>query len=207
MTFDWEQSDVVSATLWWRHNGHNGVSNHQPHDCLPNRLFRRRSKKTSKLCITGLCVGNSVVPGEFPTQKASNAESVSLWCHHHELFSIFYSIILYNESLKIILVVLLLHLQGANELRPNNWYDKTLKWIDHHSYCFVIRAGLNAVYLTAFNMSHIVIWVRSRNCGCLVTWFCYQLIAKPGNKTAAVLWPDPYTGIILCMHPANERQR
>ena len=30
------------------------------------------------------------------------------------------------------------------------------------------------------------IWVRSRNCGCLVTWFCYQLIAKPGNNTATV---------------------
>ena len=36
------------------------------------------------------------------------------------------------------------------------------------------------------------IWVRSWNCGCLVTWFCYQLIAKPGNKTAAVSWPHPY---------------
>ena len=35
-------------------------------------------------------------------------------------------------------------------------------------------------------------WVRSRNCGCLVTWFCYQLIAKPGNKPAAVSWPDPH---------------
>ena len=34
------------------------------------------------------------------------------------------------------------------------------------------------------------IWVRSRNCGCLVTWFCYQLIAKPGNKTATVSRPD-----------------
>ena len=40
--------------------------------------------------------------------------------------------------------------------------------------------------------STIYIWVRSRNWGCLVTWFCYQLIAKPGNKTAAVPWPDPY---------------
>ena len=39
----------------------------------------------------------------------------------------------------------------------------------------------------------LFIWVRSRNCGCLVTWFCYQLIAKPGNKTAAVSWPDPYS--------------
>ena len=36
-----------------------------------------------------------------------------------------------------------------------------------------------------------IIWVRSRNCGCLVTWFCYQLIAKQGNKTATVPWPDP----------------
>ena len=36
------------------------------------------------------------------------------------------------------------------------------------------------------------IWVWSRNCGCLVTWFCYQLIAKSGNKTATFSWPDPY---------------
>ena len=34
-------------------------------------------------------------------------------------------------------------------------------------------------------------WVRSWNCGCLVTWFCCQLIAKPGNKTATVSWPYP----------------
>ena len=30
--------------LHWRHNERDGVSNHQPHDCLLNRLFRRRSK-------------------------------------------------------------------------------------------------------------------------------------------------------------------
>ena len=35
-----------------------------------------------------------------------------------------------------------------------------------------------------------MIWVRSRNRGCLVAWFCYQLIVKPGNKTATVSWPD-----------------
>ena len=43
------------------------------------------------------------------------------------------------------------------------------------------------------------IWVRSPNCVCLVTWFCYQLIAKPGNKTAAVSWPDPLF-IIMVAH-------
>ena len=34
-------------TLRWRHNGCDNIPNHQPHDCLLNRLFRRRSKKTS----------------------------------------------------------------------------------------------------------------------------------------------------------------
>ena len=43
------------TTLQWRHNAGDGISNHQSHDCLLNRLFRRRSKKTSKLCVTGLC--------------------------------------------------------------------------------------------------------------------------------------------------------
>ena len=38
-------------SLRWRHNGRGSVSNHQPHDCLLNRLFRRRSKKTSKLRV------------------------------------------------------------------------------------------------------------------------------------------------------------
>ena len=70
--------------LQWRHNGHNSVSNHQPHHCLLNRLFRRRSKKTSKLRVTGLCVGNSPGTGEFPAQMASYAESVSIWWRHHE---------------------------------------------------------------------------------------------------------------------------
>ena len=49
------------GSLQWRHNGCDGVSNHQPHDCLLNRLFRRRSKKTSKLYVAGLCEGNSPV--------------------------------------------------------------------------------------------------------------------------------------------------
>ena len=69
--------------LQWRHNERDSVSNHQPHDCLLNRLFRRRSKKTSKLRVTGLCEGNSPGTGEFPAQMASNAENVSIWWRHH----------------------------------------------------------------------------------------------------------------------------
>ena len=49
-------------TSWWR----DSVSNHQPHYCLLNRLFRRRSKKTSKLRVTGRCAGNSPGPVNSP---------------------------------------------------------------------------------------------------------------------------------------------
>ena len=41
-------------------------------------------KKTSKLRVTGLCAGNSPVAGEFPAQRASNAENVSIWWRHHD---------------------------------------------------------------------------------------------------------------------------
>ena len=57
---------LIHISLHWRHNDHDGVSNHQPRDCLLNRLFRRRSKKTSKLRVTGLCVGNSPGPVNSP---------------------------------------------------------------------------------------------------------------------------------------------
>ena len=62
---------IMSILLQWRHNERDGLSNYKGHDCLVNRLFGRRSKKTSKLRVTGLCVGNSPVTGEFPAQRTS----------------------------------------------------------------------------------------------------------------------------------------
>ena len=67
----------ISFALLWRHNGYDDVSNHQPHHCLLNSLFRCRSKKTSKLRVTGT--------GEFPAQVASNTEYVSIWWRHYVL--------------------------------------------------------------------------------------------------------------------------
>ena len=51
-----------------------------------SRLFTQPSmqtKKTSKLRVTGLCARNSPVTGEFPAQRASDAENVSIWWRHH----------------------------------------------------------------------------------------------------------------------------
>ena len=69
---------VVDFTLQWRH----------AMACQITRLTivystRHWSKKTSKLSLTGLCDRNSPVTGEFPAQRASNTENVSIsWRHH-----------------------------------------------------------------------------------------------------------------------------
>ena len=76
---------LMAFPLQWRHNERDGVSNHQPYHCLHNRLFRRRSKKTSKLLVTGLCVWwihwwpvNS--PHKWPvTRKMFPFDDVIMW--------------------------------------------------------------------------------------------------------------------------------
>ena len=78
----------IDPSSWWTyiislHNEPNGgVWNHRLLDSLLNHLFRRKSEKTSKLRVTGLCEGNSLVTSEFPAQRASNTENVSIWWRH-----------------------------------------------------------------------------------------------------------------------------
>ena len=52
---------------------------------LPWRLKSPAPKKTSKPALLALCEGNSPVTGEFPAQKASNAEKASIWWRHHAI--------------------------------------------------------------------------------------------------------------------------
>ena len=76
-----------------RHNEHDAVSNHWRLYGLLNHLFRRRSKKNSKLHISGLCEENSLVnpPHKRPVmQKMYPFDGVimSILCsmviqHHH----------------------------------------------------------------------------------------------------------------------------
>ena len=70
---DWQKSGAICSrrtqreySLQWRQNGRDCVSNHQPRHCLLSRLFGRRSKKTSKLRVTGLCAGNQRGPVNSP---------------------------------------------------------------------------------------------------------------------------------------------
>ena len=57
------------VALLWHQNGCGGVSNQQPHDCLLKHLFRRRSKKTSKLRVTGLFWGPVNSPHKWPVTR------------------------------------------------------------------------------------------------------------------------------------------
>ena len=86
---------------------------------LTNRLFRCRSKKTSKLHVTGLCEGNAPGIGEFPAQMASNPKNVSIWWRHH------------GKSL---------HLPGER------FWQRSLPYVQI-SWCIVARRSHSFVYL------------------------------------------------------------
>ena len=83
---------------------------------------------------------------------------------------------------------------NALELRlsctnPSMWVFTKWKW-------FHLQMGgqidwVKPIFSPSISSSRRYKWVKSQNCSCLVTWFCYQLIAKPSNKTTAPPWPDP----------------
>ena len=79
----WRISNIAQS-LQWRHNGVDGVSNHQPHDCLLYRLFSGNQRKYQSSASLAFA-GNSLETGEFPAQMASNAENVSIWWRHHNI--------------------------------------------------------------------------------------------------------------------------
>ena len=68
--------------LQWRHNERDGVSNHLT-IVYSTVYLGANQRKHKKIRITGLCAGNSPMTGEFLTQKASNAENVSIWWRYH----------------------------------------------------------------------------------------------------------------------------
>ena len=124
-------------SLPWGHNERDGVSNHQPHDCLFNHLFRFRSKETSKLRVTGLCEGNSPGTGEFPAQRASNAENVSIWWRHHAMHR------LPKQSV---------WQKRANVIFERRWgfssFPSSRGWAAHH---VLVRMQANAVKYNVIN--------------------------------------------------------
>ena len=80
----------------------------------------RRSKKTSKLRVNGLCVGNSPGTGEFPAQMASYAENVSIWWRHHAMSHTFGYLLDFGDVTS--------HVWLSNTLL----FDIFIRWIVHN---------------------------------------------------------------------------
>ena len=159
---DFHLGYIYLSSLQGRHNERDGVSNHRRSHCLLHCWFKRKSKKTSKVRVTGLCVGNAPVTGEFPApQKASNEENVFIWWRHHDICSFSYFILFrywdkYNAGLTW----------------WNILYNSELNiyWIDHKIFC------ITHLFI------HECIWkyVLTRICGpensyaCIYRWkYCF----------------------------------
>ena len=63
------------------------IASHQPHDCLPNRLFKAQIKENIKAPRHRPLCGEFIADRWIPAQMASNAENVSIWWRHHEMSS------------------------------------------------------------------------------------------------------------------------
>ena len=139
--FRWQ---IVANSLWWRHNDHDSVSNHQPHECLFNRLFRPRSKKTSKLRVTGLVWGIHR-DRWIPRTKASYAENVSIWWRHHVIVITSVCIRLrLHDKLHLTYWVSLNCVDGIEERFEENLVSLMIWW------CFVLfRFSYNDGYVWA----------------------------------------------------------
>ena len=89
------------------------------------------------------------------------------------------------------------------------YYTHCMCSADAYKTIFVLTLHLETLeWILIYRASMVLqcIWVGSRRCSCLVTWFCYQLIAKPGNKTATPPWPNPYMKTIVYERYDKEKQ-
>ena len=74
---------IHAYSFLWRHNGHGVVWNHQPYDCLLNRLIRAQIKENIKAPRHWPLCGEFTRNRWIPAQMASDADNVSFWWRHH----------------------------------------------------------------------------------------------------------------------------
>ena len=159
---EYHYNDVIISQL--------GVSNHQPHDCLLDRLSRRRSKKKSKLRVTGLFARNSPGPGEFPALMASNAESVSIrWRHHDKSDS--------ELTRDSVLLEAFYMLTGTGV--PETHYTSVFRWIKSFIYSQNVD-NYNCMLTTCQNDTLIASFRTKKRAGsssiCNYIYYIYRLI-------------------------------
>ena len=138
---------IYRDPLQWRHNKRNRASNHRRLDCFRSRLLRRRSKRTPNLPVTGLYEGNppvTGVTGGFPSQRASNAENISIWWHHDVIMH--WSSLKNNGNLG----------QSLTTTKHNKAWPVAIGFWSHNSNVSRCRFVSTSVDLTVKSMVHLV---------------------------------------------------
>ena len=69
---------VCQPIITMMSHGRNGVSNYRQLDSLFKSLFRSQRRKQERSALVAVSEGNLSFAGIFPSQRASNAESVSM---------------------------------------------------------------------------------------------------------------------------------
>ena len=188
-------------SLQWRHNGRHGVSNHQLHDCLLNRLPRRRSKEASKVRVTGLCAGNSTVGGDFTAQMSSNAENASIWWRHHVELGTF----AFGHEITHTCVYCVYHMYLWGE--DNSGYQQFGKYKNRRVYpspkppppFFLIKMDLptsSSIRRTKFlnlNVSRLVLQLSLPN------------RVKPGVESSMKIWLEQRWHAMLQLHLSDQQ--
>ena len=141
--------------------------------------------QTSRLRVTGLCEGNSSVTGEFPAQRPSNAESVSIRWRDHEVITLIRSVIAY--------CVLLCQ------------WDKGIPWL---WFCLSNTCILHKIHQMPLVWTHVInpLWgeihrspVDSHNTGQLRGALMCSLICSWTNGGASIKTPVIWDAIALIM--------
>ena len=71
----------ITVTSWWAR-----WRLKSPASPLLTQPFLGAHIKKSKLRVTGLCEGKSPVTGDFPPQRASHVENVSIWWRYYGIW-------------------------------------------------------------------------------------------------------------------------
>ena len=74
----------TTTSLQWRHNGRNGVLNHQPHGFYSTVYSGADQRKHQSSVSPAFVWGIRRSPVNSPQKMASNAVNVSIWWRHHD---------------------------------------------------------------------------------------------------------------------------
>ena len=180
-TIPLDDMSMTSRYLWWRHQMETFSS------------------------LLAICAGNSPVPGEFPAQRpVTRIFDVSFVLRLNKWLSKQW----WGWWFETLSCPLWRHCNG-NAFRITlcgHFWIPLGKCLWGEAWCIPFRYCDRAVEQTPWRARDVTVMLsivyRSRKCACFVTWFCYQMIAKPGNKTGPPSWPDPYH---LCEIQRTER--